>query len=137
MGTCLATGWQTTGVDGRPVALVVDDMDVMRKLIGHFLGKAGFAVIEAENGRDALEQAKGRDLRLVITDLQMPVIDGYEFIRAFRADPERRFVPVVLLTTDLGPGTLERARAAGATGCIAKPFQPKKLMTLVQRFCGE
>jgi two-component system chemotaxis response regulator CheY len=115
------------------VALVVDDMMAMRKLVGHTLVRAGFEVLEAANGNEALARVQGRKVDFVIADLNMPVMDGIELIRALRADPEHARTPAVLLTTELEPARKEEARSAGATGWIVKPFDPATLMTAVSR----
>ncbi len=116
------------------VALVVDDSKSIRMLVSKVLREAGFEVLEAENGRQAMERLAGRDaIQLVITDLNMPVMDGLELIRAIRADAAQRFTPVVFLTTESGDSLKDAAKSAGATGWIVKPFHPEKVLTVVKR----
>jgi two-component system, chemotaxis family, chemotaxis protein CheY len=113
--------------------LIVDDSMTIRKLVSKVVLAAGFEVLEAGNGKEALERLQGRAVDLVITDLNMPVMDGLEFIRAVREDETRKFTPVVFLTTEIDETKKEQAREAGATGWIVKPFHPDKVMTLVRR----
>lgn len=114
-------------------ALVIDDSVTVRKLVGRTLQQAGIEVAEAGNGREALAALKGKAFQLIVVDLNMPVMDGLEFIRALREDPEHKFTPVVFLTTETESRKIEAARAAGATGWIVKPFHPNKLKTVINR----
>jgi two-component system chemotaxis response regulator CheY len=119
------------------IALVVDDSMVVRKLVSKTLNSIGFETVEAPNGREALELAKKHaDLAIIITDQNMPVMTGIEFIRALRAETGHRFTPVVFLTTESGDGTREEAREAGATAWIVKPFNPEKVVSVVQRIAA-
>lgn len=116
------------------VALVVDDSLVIRMLVSRTLKAAGFEVLEAEDGREALELAKRNgSLSIVITDINMPVMSGLEFIKAVRQEPTHKFTPIVFLTTESDARLRDEARAAGATAWIVKPFHPEKVLTLVQR----
>ena len=116
------------------VALVVDDSRSIRMLVSKVLKQAGFEVMEAENGQQACELATEKSsVQLVITDLNMPVMDGLELIRAIRQDAQHKFTPVVFLTTESEEAKKEEAKSAGATGWIIKPFHPEKVMTVVRR----
>ncbi|MCA9599529.1 MAG: response regulator [Myxococcales bacterium] len=116
------------------VALVVDDSRSIRMLVSKVLKQAGFEVMEAENGKDALAKLTEKSsVQLVITDLNMPVMDGLELIRAIRQDAQHKFTPVVFLTTESEEAKKEEAKSAGATGWIIKPFHPEKVMTVVRR----
>jgi two-component system chemotaxis response regulator CheY len=115
------------------VVLIVDDSVTIRMLVSKVLQAAGFEVLQAANGREGLDRLNGRAVTLVITDLNMPVMDGIEFIRALREDPNHKFTPVVFLTTESEASKKEEARAAGATGWIVKPFHPDKVMSVVHR----
>jgi two-component system chemotaxis response regulator CheY len=114
-------------------ALVVDDSLVIRKLVSQTLEGAGFEVVQAVNGKEALEKARGCKFSLVITDMNMPVMNGLEFIKELRSDPAYRFTPMVFLTTEMDPQVRGQARDAGATAWIQKPFHPDKVLSVVQR----
>jgi len=114
-------------------ALIVDDSCSVRQMVAHTLRQAGFAVIEGFNGADALEKLGDQAVNLIITDLNMPVMDGIEFIRQVRTRPNGKFVPILMLTTeDHGTKKLE-GKSAGATGWIVKPFHPEKLLLVVAK----
>jgi two-component system chemotaxis response regulator CheY len=118
------------------VALVVDDSMVIRKMVSQTLTKLGFETIEAADGVAGLEASTGKELALVITDLNMPRMDGMDFIRELRRLPAHKFTPVVFLTTEMADGLKDEARAVGATAWIVKPFQPEKIITVVQKIAG-
>ncbi|AKU94039.1 Chemotaxis regulator - transmits chemoreceptor signals to flagelllar motor components CheY [Labilithrix luteola] len=115
------------------LALVVDDSMVIRKMVTATLKQLGFETVEAGNGKDALSVAQGKTLALVITDLNMPVMNGLEFIRELRADASHKFTPIVFLTTENENQIREDARAAGATAWVVKPFHPDKIISVIQR----
>lgn len=115
-------------------ALVVDDSATIRKLVSNTLKQMGFEVIEASNGKEGLERLSAGSVHLIMTDLNMPVMDGLEFIRALRAEANNKFTPVVFLTTEVDDAKKEEARSAGATGWIVKPFHPDKVKAVAQRF---
>lgn len=114
-------------------ALVVDDSVTIRKLVSRTLQQAGFEVLEAANGQEGLNAIKGRALSIIITDVNMPVMDGLEFIRGLRDTAEHRFTPVIFLTTEVEATKRDQAKAAGATGWLVKPFSPEKILSVVQR----
>jgi two-component system chemotaxis response regulator CheY len=113
--------------------LTVDDSATARQMTGLVLRGAGYEVIEAVDGEDALSKAQGRKLNLVVTDIHMPKMDGLEFTRRLRAMEEFKFVPVVLLTTESQPEKKQEGKAAGATGWIVKPFNPEQLLAVVKK----
>ncbi len=115
--------------------LTVDDSRTMRDLLMAALSDAGFSVIQAEDGVHGLEvlQAQARAPDVIVTDINMPRMDGFGFIEAVRADASRRAIPMLVLTTESDAAKKARARAAGATGWIVKPFQPEKLVDAVRR----
>jgi two-component system chemotaxis response regulator CheY len=112
--------------------LTVDDSRTMRDMLRLALSDAGHAVIQAEDGVAGVEAlAACGGLDLIITDINMPRMDGYGFIGAVRADPRHRATPILVLSTESDPARKARARQAGATGWIVKPFDPAKLLAAV------
>ena len=116
--------------------LTVDDSKTMRDMVAYTLRSAGFKVSEAEDGQNALQVLRSVSVDLVITDLNMPKMDGVGLIRALRADAKHRTVPILMLTTESDPAKKNEGRTAGATGWLVKPFNPDKLVELVNRVCG-
>ena len=113
--------------------LTVDDAATMRKVIALALAGAGHDVIEAEDGVAALNLIQSRQVDLVITDVNMPRMDGIEFIRQARLIPRFQKIPMLLLTTESDPEIKSRGRAAGATGWIVKPFKQEQLLAVVAK----
>ena len=111
--------------------LAVDDSASMRQMVGFTLKTAGFEVTEACNGDEALTQAKSQDYDLVISDVNMPVMDGITLIRNLRTLPNYKFTPLLMLTTESGSDKKQEGRSAGATGWIVKPFNPDQLLAMV------
>ena len=109
--------------------LLVDDSAVMRKMVGKHLTTAvpGVEIIEASDGQDALEKATTDQFALIITDWNMPKMDGLELIKALKASDSGASVPVMVLSTESTPDKIEAATAAGAVGYLSKPFTPDKL----------
>ena len=119
--------------------LVVDDSGTARMIIKQCLAIIGLKdkkYLEASNGRDALEVLKQSSVDLVVTDLNMPVMDGLCFIRELRKLSAYNGVPIVFLTTESDPGMKQQAKAAGATGWITKPFQQAQLLAVVKKVLG-
>ncbi|MEH6664844.1 MAG: response regulator [Brevundimonas sp.] len=113
--------------------LTVDDSRTMRDMLLMALKDAGYNVIQAEDGVHGLETLKAHGADVVITDINMPRMDGFGFIEGMRADPAYRGTPVLVLTTESDAAKKQRARDAGATGWIVKPFDPVKLVDAVRR----
>ena len=116
--------------------MTVDDSKTMRDMVAFTLRNAGFRVAMAEDGKQALGVLGGTPVDCIITDLNMPVMDGVAFIRAVRADPKLRALPILMLTTESDPTKKAEGRNAGATGWLVKPFNPEKLIETVNRVCG-
>ncbi|OYP39136.1 response regulator [Rhodopirellula sp. MGV] len=114
-------------------ALVVDDSTSMRQMVSFTLRDSGFDVIEAGNGEEALKNVAGKDVKVVVTDLNMPVMDGMTLIRRLRADAKYKFTPILMLTTESQDSKKQEGRAAGATGWIVKPFNPEQLMQVINK----
>ena len=117
-------------------ALTVDDSKTMREMVAFTLRNAGYEVIEAEDGKNALSVLNGAKVDVVITDLNMPNMNGFELIRALRADPNYKFTPILMLTTEGDDAKKMEGKAAGATGWIVKPFNPEKLLQVVTKVCA-
>ena len=115
--------------------LAVDDFKTMRDMVAFTLRKAGFEVNEAEDGQKALTVLNGSKFNLIITDLNMPNMDGITLIKNVRTSPQHRGVPILILTTEGDSTKKAEGKAAGATGWLVKPFSPEKLVELVQRVC--
>ncbi len=114
-----------------PKALIVDDSATIRQLVSMTLGRVGFTVVEAKNGKEALEKAKTERFDLVISDINMPIMDGLEFLKEFRKF--NRITPFLILTTETEASKKEVAKKHGATGWIVKPFKPDILLKTVKK----
>lgn len=117
-------------------AITIDDSKTMRDMVSYTLKEAGFEVLEAEDGQAALNVINGQKFDVVITDLNMPNMDGIALIKALRAKPEYKFTPILMLTTESDDGKKVEGKAAGATGWIVKPFNPEKFIQVVNKVCG-
>ena len=116
--------------------LAVDDSPSMRQMVGQTLRAAGYDVIEAADGVEALEKAKDRVVDVVITDVNMPNMDGITLVAQLRALPTYRLVPLLLLTTESSPERKAQGKQAGATGWMVKPFNPDQLLATLARVLG-
>lgn len=113
--------------------LAVDDSVSIRKMVCFTLKEAGYQVVEAGDGQEALGKARVQAVHLVLTDLNMPRMDGLVLIRSLRALPAYRGVPILVLTTESGDAIKAQLKAAGATGWLLKPFNPERLLEVVRR----
>jgi two-component system chemotaxis response regulator CheY len=113
--------------------LAVDDSKSMRQMVSMSLKSAGHEVFEAEDGVEALNIARNNEFDLVITDINMPNMNGVELITELRALPAYKFLPILCLTTESSGDMKTRGKAAGATGWIVKPFSPEKLLSVINR----
>ena len=113
--------------------LTVDDSRTMRDMLMLALKDAGYRVVQADYGVHGLEVLQAESPDIVITDINMPRMDGFGFIEGMRADPAFSAVPVLVLTTESDAAKKQRAREAGATGWIVKPFDPVRLVDAVRR----
>jgi two-component system chemotaxis response regulator CheY len=114
--------------------LIVDDSASMRQMVSFTLKDAGYDVIDAKNGKDALTKLNGTKIAMVITDLNMPEMDGIELIKQLRGKPGFKFTPIVMLTTESQESKKVAGKQAGASGWIVKPFRPEQLLETVKRF---
>ena len=102
--------------------LVVEDCQTTRKLLGHYLKSRGYAVVFAENGLDALEKLGSNDINLILTDLNMPYMDGMELIKTLRSDPNWVNIPILMVTTENDDVEREKAFSSGVNGYVVKPI---------------
>ena len=113
--------------------MIVDDSLSMRQMLGKTLRDAGYDVTEAVDGRDAVEKLKARATDLLITDLNMPNMDGIQLISAARAMPSLKLTPIIMLTTEADANKKQAGRAAGATAWVVNPFQPDQLLGAIRK----
>lgn len=113
--------------------LAVDDSKSMRQMVAMSLKSAGHDVTEAEDGVQALSSAKAAQFDIVVTDINMPNMNGIELIQALRAMPNYKFTPILCLTTESSGDMKTKGKEAGATGWIVKPFSPEKLLSVINR----
>ena len=118
------------------VIMTVDDSASVRQMVSFTLKNAGYTVVEASDGNDALSKLNGATVQMVLTDLNMPNLDGIGLIRALRAKTEFKFIPIVLLTTESQAEKKQEGKAAGATGWIVKPFNPEQLLAVIKKVLG-
>ena len=116
--------------------LVVDDDPAIRLLCSVNLQSEGFVVLEAEDGRRGLEQACSERPDLVVTDVMMPGLDGFQLADALRRDERTREIPLIILSGEAGPANADRARELGALAYVTKPFNPLALASLVASVCA-
>ncbi len=113
--------------------LVVDDSVSMRQMVSVTLKTAGYEVIEAGDGQQALQKAQSGTVDLVLSDVNMPVMNGIDLVKNLRAIPSFKFTPILMLTTESGGDMKGAGKAAGATGWIVKPFNPEQLLATVKK----
>ncbi|TLN00885.1 response regulator [bacterium] len=113
--------------------LIVDDSASLRQVVNIALKTAGYEVIEAVDGRDALAKLDGRKIHLIISDVNMPNMDGISFVKAAKQIPAYKFTPVIMLTTEAGEEKKSAGQAAGAKAWVVKPFQPAQMLTAVSK----
>ena len=116
--------------------LTADDSPSVRQVVRLVLSDAGYDVVEAVDGKDALAKLGATPVSLIITDLNMPNLDGVELIKAVRANPTHRLTPVLMVTTESGEDKKKQGKAAGATGWVVKPFAPEQLLQVVKKLIG-
>ena len=119
-------------IDGTKILLVEDNLH-NRKIFQGVLSHAGFVVVEAEDGERAIELAHSQQPHLILMDLSIPLVDGWECTRRLKADPATRAIPIIALTAHAMRGDEERARAAGCDGYLSKPISPKRVVEEVKR----
>ena len=113
--------------------LIVDDSAALRQVVSIALKRVGYDVLEAQDGQDALDKLKGQKVHLIVSDVNMPKMDGLAFTRAVKALPEYKFTPVIMLTTESSEAKRQDGRAAGAKAWVTKPFKPEVLVDAVAK----
>ena len=113
--------------------MVVDDSASLRQVVKIALSGAGYEVIEAEDGKQALERLDGRKIHLVLSDVNMPVMDGITFVKELKARANYRFTPVIMLTSESQEEKKLQGQAAGAKAWIVKPFKPDQMLAAVAK----
>ena len=113
--------------------LAVDDSASMRQMVSFTLKSAGYNVVEAVDGQDAWEKAGGRSFDLVLTDQNMPRMDGISLTKKLRESPQFKSTPILILTTESSDQMKQAGRAAGATGWLVKPFDPNRLIEVINK----
>lgn len=116
--------------------MTVDDSSSVRQMVGMTLKSEGYQVVEAVDGKDALTKVSGATIDMVITDLNMPNMDGIQLIRELRKLPAFKFVPIIMLTTESQADRKQAGKDAGATGWIVKPFKPEQLIGVIKKVLG-
>ena len=118
------------------VIMTADDSASVRQMVSFTLKQGGYEVVEAVDGKDALQKLAGHKVDMLITDLNMPNLDGIGLIRALRALASCKFIPIVMLTTESQVEKKQEGKSAGATGWIVKPFKPEQLIAVVKKVLG-
>lgn len=116
--------------------LAVDDSASMRQMVSFTLKSAGYEVVEASDGKEALAKAQGLTVDLVLSDVNMPVMDGITLVTELRKLPAYKFVPMLMLTTESAGDKKMAGKQAGATGWIVKPFNPEQLLGTIKKVLG-
>jgi two-component system chemotaxis response regulator CheY len=116
--------------------LAVDDSASIRQMVAFTLKSAGYDVVEAVDGQDGLDKAKVKAVNLVLTDQNMPRMDGISLVKQLRALPQHKSTPILMLTTESSDQMKAQGKAAGATGWLVKPFDPAKLLEVVRKVIG-
>jgi two-component system chemotaxis response regulator CheY len=121
------------GTDMTKRVLTVDDSKTMLQMLQFALKQGGYEIIQGENGQEGLDLLETNTVDVIITDINMPVMDGITFIKELRKKPKNKATPVLILTTESSQSKKEEGRSAGATGWIVKPFDPGKLLDVIRK----
>ena len=114
--------------------LVVEDEEDNRQILRDLLTKAGFDLIEAENGEHAVASAQASRPDLILMDIRLPILDGYEATRRIKADPDLKSIPIIVVTSYALSGDQDKARRAGCDDYVAKPFSPRQLLAKIKEY---
>ena len=135
-GTEVELVFTRSGKNMAKTILVIDDSVSIQQMVAFTLKSEGYAVIEAADGVEGLAQANAHDIDLVLTDLNMPNMDGMELLKALRGNPKYATTPILILTTESDDEQKMKGKEAGASGWLVKPFDPQRLVAIVKRFLG-
>lgn len=113
--------------------MIIDDSESLRQVVNIALSGAGYKVIEACDGTDALDKLDGKKIHLIICDVNMPNMDGITFVKELKRLPAHKFTPVIMLTTDGHEARIQEGQAAGAKAWVVKPFRPAQMLTAVSK----
>ncbi len=116
--------------------MTVDDSASIRQMVSFTLSSAGYEVVEAVDGRDALSKLEGVSVNMIVTDLNMPNLDGIGLIKGVRMNNAHKYIPIIMLTTESQETRKMEGKSAGATGWIVKPFKPEQLLSVVKKVLG-
>jgi len=115
--------------------MVVDDSASLRQVVRIALTQAGYEVVEGSDGRDALGKLTGQKIHLIISDVNMPNMDGISFVKEVKKHPQYRFTPIIMLTTESQESKKQEGQAAGAKAWVVKPFKPEQMLQAVSKLC--
>ena len=115
--------------------MIVDDSASIRTVVGIALRGAGYTVIEAKDGQDAINKLTGQKVNLIISDVNMPIMDGITFVKHVKQMAAYKFTPIIMLTTESDESKKREGQAAGARAWVVKPFKPEQMLAAVQRLC--
>ena len=115
--------------------LIVDDSASLRQVVSIALKGAGYDVMEAVDGKDALGKLKGQKIHLIISDVNMPIMDGISFVKEVKKNATYKFTPIIMLTTESQEGKKLEGQAAGAKAWVVKPFKPEQMLNAVSKLC--
>ena len=115
--------------------ITVDDSMTVRQVLNMTLSEAGYEVVEAVDGEDALGKFENNTFDVMVTDLNMPRLDGVDLIKQVRSLPGNRFVPIIMLTNETDPEMKQAGKSAGASGWVTKPFKPESLLSVIRMIC--
>jgi two-component system cell cycle response regulator DivK len=113
---------------------VVEDQEDNRRILRDLLTNAGFEMIEAENGAEAVASVQARRPDLILMDIQLPILDGYEATRRIKANPDLKSIPIIVVTSYALDGDEDKARLAGCDDYVAKPFSPRQLLAKIKEY---
>jgi two-component system cell cycle response regulator DivK len=116
--------------------LIVEDTEDNRQIMRDLLSSAGYALIEAQTGEEGVRMARQHKPDLILMDIQLPIMDGYEATRQIKKEPELKTIPIIAVTSYALAGDEAKTRAAGCDGYVAKPFSPRQLLHKVREFLG-
>jgi len=113
--------------------MAIDDSASIRQVVGITLKKAGYEVIEANDGKDAMDKLTGQKVHLIICDVNMPNMDGIAFLKELRQNSNYKFTPIIMLTTEAQEAKKQEGKAAGAKAWIVKPFKPEQMLAAIEK----